>query len=355
MLDSSAVALGTTVNLRPAGQQSTRAEQKLVRARVLGTGMSVPDVVITNDDLAKIVDTSDEWIFTRTGMKERRRVRPDQAASDLAVPASLGALKVAHLTPRDLDMIIVATVTPDTLFPSTSCIIQDRIGARHIPAFDVSAGCTGAIYALSLADQLIRLGTYQHILVVGVEVLTKITNWTDRSTCVLFGDAAGAIVLGPCEDGIHGMLGSHLASDGSGAATLHMPAGGSRMPATSETVHRHLHTLHMRGNEIFKTAVSTMFESCLVLLERSELTAADVDLYVFHQANLRIIEAVGKRLGVPTEKIFVNIHRYGNTSSASTLLAIDEARTQGRIKPGSLVMQVAFGAGLTWGGILWRW
>ncbi|MBD3236572.1 MAG: beta-ketoacyl-ACP synthase III [Candidatus Eisenbacteria bacterium] len=326
-----------------------------VHSRVYGTGMYVPDEVITNQDLARIVDTSDEWIVTRTGMRERRRAHGDQAASDLAIPAALAALDEAGITARDLDMIIVATVTPDTLFPSTACLMQERLGARSIPAFDVSAGCTGAIYAISLAHQLLSLGTYRHILVVGVEMLTRITNWSDRSTCVLFGDAAGAIVLGPSDDGVHGLLGFHLASDGGRGHTLHMPAGGSRMPATRDTVDRNLHTLHMRGNEIYKTAVTTMYDSCKILLDHEKLSPQDVDVYVFHQANLRIIEAVGKRLGVSSDKVFVNIHKYGNTSSASTLLAIHEARREGAIKPGSLVLQVAFGAGLTWGGILWRW
>lgn len=325
------------------------------RSRALGTGMCVPTQVITNEDLARIVDTSDDWIVTRTGMKERRRVQPDQAASDLAVPAALQAIEESGVSPRELDAIIVATVTSDMLFPSTSCIIQDRIGARNIPAFDVSAGCTGAIYALSLADQMIRGGKFHNILVVGVEVLTKITNWTDRSTCVLFGDAAGAIVLGPSDRDDHGILGFHLASDGRGGHTLRMPAGGSRMPANHETVEKRMHTLYMRGNEIFKTAINMMSESCNILTEQAGMKPRDVDLLVFHQANLRIIEAVGKRLHLPNEKVFVNIHKYGNTSSASTLLAIHEAREAGRLHRGSLMLQVAFGAGLTWGGILWKW
>lgn len=326
-----------------------------IRSRALGTGMAVPTEVITNEDLARIVDTSDDWIVTRTGMKERRRVRPNQAASDLAIPAALTALEEAQISAKDLDAIIVATVTSDMLFPSTSCVIQDRIGARHIPAFDVSAGCTGAIYALSLADQMIRVGTCRHVLVVGVEVLTKITNWTDRSTCVLFGDAAGAVVLGRSEDPDHGILAFHLASDGAAGHTLHMPAGGSRMPATHETIDKRLHTLHMRGNEIYKTAVNTMTESCRVLIDHGGLTAEDIDLFIFHQANLRIIEAVAKRLRAPGKKVFVNIHKYGNTSSASTLLAVHEAREAGKLLPGRLLLQVAFGAGLTWGGILWKW
>jgi 3-oxoacyl-[acyl-carrier-protein] synthase-3 len=327
----------------------------VLRSRALGTGMSVPAQVITNEDLARIVDTSDDWIVTRTGMKERRRVRQEQAASDLAVPAALQAIEDSQVSPKELDAIIVATVTSDMLFPSTSCIIQDRIGARHIPAFDVSAGCTGAIYALSLADQMIRVGTCKTILVVGVEVLTKITNWTDRSTCVLFGDAAGAVVLGTSNNGEHGILGFHLASDGRGGHTLRMPAGGSRMPASHNTVESRMHTLYMRGNEIFKTAINMMTESCNILTEQANLTPEDVDLFVFHQANLRIIEAVGKRLNLPSEKVFVNIHKYGNTSSASTLLAIHEAKESGRLKRGDLLLQVAFGAGLTWGGILWKW
>jgi 3-oxoacyl-[acyl-carrier-protein] synthase-3 len=343
------------IDAQPVTASETGKRSVETRSRVLGAGMKVPDELITNEYLATVVDTSDEWIVTRTGMKERRHVRKDQAASDLAVPASLEALKRANLTARELDMIIVATVTPDMLFPSTSCILQDRIGARQIPAFDVSAGCTGAIYALVLADQFIRTGACRHVLVVGVEVLSKITNWTDRSTCVLFGDAAGAVVVGPCSDGAHGMLASHLASNGADGDTLYMPAGGSRMPATAETVKQHLHTLHMRGNEVFKPAVNTMLESTQMLIERARLTVDDIDLFIFHQANLRIIEAVGKRLGVSDDKVFVNIHKYGNTSSASTMVAIHEALAQGRIRTGSRVIQVAFGAGLTWGGILWSW
>lgn len=324
-------------------------------SRVLGTGMFVPDHVITNEYLASIVETSDEWIVSRTGMKERRRVEPDQAASDLVVPASRRALQQAGLTPKDLDMIIVATISPDTIFPSTACVVQDALGTREIPSFDISAGCTGAIYALAIANDLITARSVRHVLVVGVEVLTKITNWEDRSTCVLFGDGAGAFVLGPSEDGERGMLGYHLASDGAKASTLILPAGGSRFPATHETVEKKMHCLHMRGNEIYKTAVSTMYQSCQVLLERAKLGPQDIDLYVFHQANLRIIESVGKRLEIDPEKVFVNIQKYGNTSSASTMMAVHEACESGRIKPGSRVLQVAFGAGLTWGGVLWRW
>lgn len=327
----------------------------IVSSRVLGTGMSVPDHIITNEYLSSIVDTSDEWIVSRTGMKERRQVSPDQAASDLAIPAARQALDDAGLSATDLDMIIVATVSADTLFPATSCILQDKLGAGKIPAFDISAGCTGAIYGLAIADQLVRASMVKHVLVVGVEVLTKITNWEDRSTCVLFGDGAGAIILGPSDDGSQGMLASYLASDGSKGLTLYMPGGGSRYPPTHETVDKRLHLLYMRGNEIYKTAVNTMYESCRVLLERANLTPRDVDVYIFHQANLRIIESVGKRLEASPDQVFVNIHKYGNTSSASTMMAIHEAKKEGKIRSGSLVLQVAFGAGLTWGGVLWRW
>jgi 3-oxoacyl-[acyl-carrier-protein] synthase-3 len=249
----------------------------------------------------------------------------------------------------------VATVTPDTVFPSTSCVIQDRIGAGQIPSFDVSAGCTGAIYALALADLMIRADEAKRVLVVGVEVLTKITNWEDRSTCVLFGDAAGAMVLGPSTEEGHGLIASYLASDGSTGDMLWMPAGGSRLPPSHETIEKRLHYLYMRGNELFRPAVKTMTDSCLILAEKAGLRIEDVDLYVFHQANLRIIEAVGKRLEIPREKVFVNIHKYANTSSATTMLCIHEARQEKLIKPGTLVTQVAFGAGLTWGGVLWRW
>ncbi len=317
--------------------------------------MRVPEEIITNEYLSTIVETSDDWIVTRTGMKERRRVGSDQAASDLAVPAAQQALDQAGINANQLGMIIVATVTPDTLFPATACVVQDRIGAKQIPAFDISAGCTGAIYALAMADQFIRSGAAQYVLVIGVELLTRITNWSDRSTCVLFGDGAGAMVVGPSRDGETGMLGFHLASDGAKGTTLYMPAGGSRLPATCETVEKNLHTLFMRGNEIYKTAVTTMYESCRVLIDRAKLTPQDIDLYVFHQANLRILESVGRRLEVSPDRVFVNIHKYGNTSSASTMMAIHEAREEGRIRSGSRVLQVAFGAGLTWGGILWKW
>jgi 3-oxoacyl-[acyl-carrier-protein] synthase-3 len=317
--------------------------------------MSVPDEVITNEYLSTIVDTSDEWIVTRTGMRERRRVRPDQAASDLAIPAARQALENAGLAASELDMIIVGTISPDMLFPATACIVQDKLGARQIPAYDIAAGCTGAIYALSIADRFITSLSCKYILVIGVEILTKITNWSDRSTCVLFGDGAGAMVVGPCEDDEHGLLGYHIASDGARGHTLYMPGGGSRDPASHATVEKNLHTLHMRGNEIYKTAINTMSESCHVLLDRAGLAAKDVDLFVFHQANLRIIEAVGKRLGVPPARNFVNIQKYGNTSTATTMMAVHEAIEEGYLKPGAHMLQVAFGAGLTWGGILWKW
>lgn len=326
-----------------------------IRSRVLGTGMYVPEHVITNEYLSSIVDTSDEWIVTRTGMKERRQVKPDQAASDLVVPAAQMALDRAGLKPRDLDMIIVGTISADYVFPSAACLVQDRLGAGNIPAFDVSAGCTGGIYAIAAADQFIRSGVARHVLVSGVEVLTKIVNWEDRSTCVLFGDGAGAFILGPTDDPEYGLRGTHLASDGSRALTLHMPGGGSAQPPTEESIAAKMHTIHMRGNEIYRTAVSTMFESTNILLEKAGLAPQDVDLFVFHQANLRILESVGKRLEVPSEKVFIDIQKYGNTSSASTLIAIHEAVTEGKAGPGSWIVQVAFGAGLTWGGVIWHW
>ncbi len=326
-----------------------------LRTQVYGTGMQVPDHIITNEYLSSIVDTSDEWITSRTGMKERRQVKPEETASDLIVPASIQALENAGITAQDLDMIIVATISSDMIFPAAACLVQNRIGARTIPAFDISAGCTGAIYALTLADQFIRSGACKYILVVGAELLTKITNWTDRSTCVLFGDGAGVMVLGPNREDGHGILGTHLASDGKGAELLCLPAGGSLMPPTHETVEKNLHTLQMKGNEIYKTAINTMSQSVRILIEKEGLSTDDIDLFVFHQANLRIIEAVGKRLGVGADRVFVNIQKYGNTSSASTMMAIHEAISGGRIKKGSNVMQIAFGAGLTWGGIFWKW
>jgi 3-oxoacyl-[acyl-carrier-protein] synthase-3 len=321
---------------------------------VAGTGSYVPERVLTNADLEKIVDTSDQWITERTGMKERHIAAPDQAASDLAIIACEKALAEARVKPEDLDLIVVGTVTGDMPFPSTGCVLQQRLGATRAAAFDVSAGCTGFIYALSVAREMVLAGAYRTVLVVGVEVLTRITDWTDRSTCVLFGDGAGAAVLKAGKEPDTGILATYLAANGEGGRHLYMPAGGSRQPATHETVDQRLHTCKMNGNAIFKVAVRSMAEAVKRLLDDTGLAVEDVSLLVPHQANLRIIEATARLLKFPPERVFVNIAKYGNTSSATTIIALDEARRGGLAKPGDIVMLVAFGAGLTWGGVVIR-
>jgi len=314
----------------------------------------LPEKVLTNFDLEKMVDTSDEWIRTRTGIRERRVAREDEAASDLSVAAARRALAGAGVAPEEIDLIIVATVTPDTLFPSTACLVQERLGARGAAAFDLAAGCTGFLYALGVGQQFIGNGTYEKVLVVGVDLLTKILNWQDRSTCVLFGDGAGAVVLAPVPPG-EGILSLYLGADGSGGPLLEMPAGGSRLPASRDTVDRKLHTIHMQGREVFKFAVRILGEAALVALERAGLQKEDVDLLIPHQANIRIVEAALKRLDLSPEKVYINLDRYGNMSSASVPVALDEARREGRLHKGDNVLLVSFGAGLTWGAAVVKW
>ncbi len=345
-----AVTKSNTPELQPASKWPTRP----VSAVIAGTGSHVPERVLTNADIEKMVDTSDQWITERTGMKERHIVAPDEAASDLAVVACEKALAEAKVKPEELDLIIVGTVTGDMAFPSTACILQQRLGAPHTAALDVSAGCTGFIYSLSIARQFIASGTYRAALVVGVEVLSKITDWTDRSTCVLFGDGAGAAVLKADTEPDKGILATYMAADGGGGGHLYMPAGGSRLAATVETVQQRLHTLKMDGNATFKVAVRSMADAVRHLLRQTGLAPDDVKLLIPHQANLRIIDATAKLLKFPSERVFVNIAKYGNTSSATTIIALDEARKAGLVHPGDVVMLVAFGAGLTWGGVIIR-
>lgn len=336
-----------TVSLEP--------KARLYSAVIAGTGFDVPEKIMTNADLEKLVDTSDEWIVERTGMKERRIARPDQAASDFALAACRHALADANTRPDEVDLIIVATVTGDMAFPSTACILQGKLGCTHAAAMDLSAGCTGFIYALATARQFIATGTYKTILVVGVEVLSKITDWTDRGTCVLLADGAGAAVLRATDEPGRGIIASYLGADGSRGNDLYMPAGGSRIPASHESVAARQHYLKMNGNAIFKVAVRAMADSVRRVLEQARLKASDIKLLIPHQANLRIIEAVAKLLRFPMDNVFVNIQKYANTSSATTIIALDEARKAGRILPGDLVVLVAFGAGLTWGGVAIRW
>lgn len=326
------------------------------RAKIVGTGMSVPDKVLTNADLELLVDTSDEWITARTGIKERRMASPEEALSDFAVPAVEKALEQAGVSGEEVELVICATVTPDTYFPATSTRIQDRIGASRAAAFDVSAACTGFIYGLGIASQFIRTGTVGTAVVVGGEVLTKIVDWTDRNTCVLFGDGAGAVVLQAAEEEEQsGILGVAMHSDGSYGELIFRPGCGSRHPVSPEMLDAGLSYLRMRGNETFKIAVRSLAEVSDEVLSDNGLAHADVDWFIPHQANLRIIKAVGQRLEVPEDRTYINIERYGNTSAASIPIALDELNRAGQLERGNVILCSAFGAGLTWGAGLFRW
>jgi 3-oxoacyl-[acyl-carrier-protein] synthase-3 len=326
----------------------------MARARIVGTGSYVPEKVLTNQDLEAMVDTNDEWIVSRTGIKERRITSNGQASSSLATFAAENALEMAGISPEELDLIVVGTVTPDMPFPSVACILQDNLGAKKAAAFDVSAGCTGFIYALSIADNFIKSGSFEKILVVGAENLSKITDYQDRGTCVLLGDGSGAVVL-VREEGEKGILSTHLHSDGSYGNLLYQPGGGSAVIPTYESIDKRLHFLKMDGNKLFKIAVKSLEDAVLETLAYNNIDDSELDLLIPHQANLRIIQAIAKRLNMPEEKVFVNIQKYGNTSSASIPIALDEANRGGVIKDDNLLLFNAFGAGLTWGAALVRW
>ena len=323
------------------------------KACIIGLGIHLPSKVLTNFDLEKMVETSDEWIRTRTGVQERRIAEKGESASDLGSRAALAAIQDAKLTPKDIDLIIVATVTPDSVFPSTACMIQTQIGAQ-CGAFDLAAACSGFPYALAVAESFVRSGMYHNVLVVGSEVLSGFIDWKDRSTCVLFGDGAGAAVVSEAKDG-HGIIATHLGADGSQGDLLKIPGGGSRIPPSESSVKEGLHFLKMQGSEIFKLAVRRMEEAILEVLKKGGLTPSDVDCLIPHQANLRILQAVADRVGIPIGKVFVNVEKYGNMSSASTVVALYEAVKQGRIKKGSNVVLVAFGGGITWASCLIKW
>lgn len=324
------------------------------KIKITGTGFYVPDKVLTNFDLEKMVNTSDEWIFTRTGIKERRIASKDQATSDLAIEASKLTLKDAGLKVKDIDLIITATSTPDTIFPSTACWIQKGLGADIIPAFDISAGCTGFLYGMILAESMILNGQHKRILLVGGELLTKVTNWKNRNTCILFGDAAGAAILEESHDD-SGMLSYYWKADGNLGDLLYQPAGGTRIPASTQSLAQDLHCLQMKGNEVFKHAVKRMGEAALEVLERAGLKKEDIDFLIPHQANKRIIEAIGRRLRVPPEKVYSNIHKYGNVSVASIPICLHELSQEGKLKKGDIVLMDAFGAGFTWAAVTYRW
>jgi 3-oxoacyl-[acyl-carrier-protein] synthase-3 len=318
------------------------------RSVILGTGSELPAKVVTNRDLEKMVDTSDEWITVRTGIKERRVLEEGKGNADMAFEAAKRALSDAGMEGKDLDAIIMGTVSPDYPFPSSACVLEDMLGARNAFSFDVSAACSGFLNAISVADLYIRAGKINNALVVGSDTLSRLLNWQDRTTCILFGDGAGAVVLGASENG-SGILSTKLRTDGAYAKTLYVPAGGSLKPATPQTVRNNEHTITMNGKEVFKIAVRSMEEISRQALEEAGITIEQVSLVVPHQANKRIIVALAERLGVPMERVMVNLEKYGNTSAASIPVALDEARRQGRIKAGDIVLINAFGAGFAWG------
>jgi 3-oxoacyl-[acyl-carrier-protein] synthase-3 len=321
---------------------------------IIGLGCYVPEKVLTNKDIEKIVDTTDEWIVERTGIRERRMVDPSMATSDLATFAAEKALADAGVSADEIELIIVATATPDMFFPSVACLVQANIKATNAAAFDLAAGCSGFVYGLVVGAQFIKTGLYKKILVVGAESLTRICDWTDRNTCVLFGDGAGAAVLGETCPG-HGILGTNLGADGTGGDLLKLPSGGSRIPATEDSVQSRLHFIHMNGNEVFKFAVKVMGESAIKALEKAGIEPGEVDLLIPHQANNRIIQSAAKRLKLPMEKVVVNVDKYGNTSAASIPIALREAVDSGRVKDGSTLVLVGFGAGLTWAACVVKW
>ncbi|HZJ82360.1 MAG TPA: beta-ketoacyl-ACP synthase III [Clostridia bacterium] len=327
---------------------------ELFRGGIIGTGSYTPDNVVTNKDLEKIVDTTDEWIVTRTGIRERRIMDDSMATSDMATIAGRRALEKAGIDAKKIDLVIVATVTADTSVPSTACIVQHNIGATNAAAFDLGAACSGFIYGLVTADQFISSGIYNNILVIGAESLSKFTDWSDRNTCVLFGDGAGAAVVSRVEK-THGILSQYLGADGSGGDLLKIAAGGSRKPASLETVEQKLHYLYMDGSEVFKFAVRIMASASEEVVKRAGLSNGDVDILIPHQANIRIIEAARKRLKLDNDKVYVNLDRLGNMSSASIPVALDEAVRSGVIKKGDNIVVVGFGGGLTWASALIKW
>jgi len=317
----------------------------------MGTGSYVPSRILTNFDLEKMVDTSDEWISTRTGVRERHIASENEAASDLAYEASKKALKTANVKPEELDMILVATITPDMIFPATACILQDRLGAKKAAAFDLEAACSGFLYGLSIGSQFIATGMYDTILVIAAETLSKIVDWQDRNTCVIFADGAGAAVLRP-SNGESKIISTYLGADGGGADLVGVPAGGSRFPASFETVKNRQHYMKMKGNELFKRAVKIMVQAIEISLHQGNLFPEDIDFFIPHQANIRIINAVVKRIGLSVDKVYINLHQCGNMSAASIAVGLDQAIRENKIKRGDKVLFTSFGGGLTWASMV---
>jgi 3-oxoacyl-[acyl-carrier-protein] synthase-3 len=325
----------------------------LYNAGITGIGVCLPDKVLTNQDLEKMVDTSDEWIITRTGIKERRIADKDIAASDLSSEAAKEAIKMANIKAEDVDLIIECTVTPDMMYPATAAIVQHNIGALNASAFDLSAGCTGFIYGLTVAKQFVATGFCKNVLVIGCDVLTRVTDFTDRNTCVLFGDGAGAVVVSRTEE--NGIIEEYIKAEGAGGSYLTLPAGGSRLPASIETIEKRQHYTSMDGKEVFKFAVRAMPEAVLNVLKKAERHIEDVDYVIPHQANIRIIESAAKRLGIPMEKIGISIEKYGNMSSASIPVTLYDEYKNNKVKKGDRIVLVGFGAGLTYGAVLLDW
>lgn len=323
-------------------------------AKIAALGAYVPPMKLTNQDLEKMVDTSDEWIMERTGIRERRIAGKNIASSDMAIEAAWSCLRCAEVQPEEIELIIVATATPDHLLPATACLVQQAIGAINAAAFDMEVGCTGFVYALVTASQFVAAGSYDNVLVIGAETLSRFVDWSDRSTCCLFGDGAGAALVTPAEEG-DGIIGFILGSEGKGADLLQIPGGGSKLPSSPNSLSNKEQFIHMDGRAVFRFAVKIMESAVNEVLDKVGMTVEDLDVLVPHQANLRIIESASARLGVPLEKFYMNIERYGNTSSASVPIALWEAVSQGRIRKGNVVALVAFGAGLTWGSVIIRW
>src|SRR3954466_15354423 len=335
-------------------RSSPRSAKTQRTVSIVGTGSYLPERVLTNADLMKIVDTSDEWITTPTGIKERRVAAEGEQTSDLATKAALRALEQAKIAPADVDLILVATATPDMVFPATACFVQKKIGATKAACLDISAACAGFLFGIEIAQQFITSQTHDVVLVIGAERLTSITNWTDRNTCVLFGDGAGAAVLRH-RGSPHGVISTHIGSDGDFSDILFMPGGGSRCPITRENVDMNLVTIHMTGKEVYKQAVTAMLRAAKKALDQAGLSIEDIACVIPHQANLRIMEAVADRLGISRDKMFVNLDRYGNTSAVAVAIALDEANRTGRIKRGDYVLMVVFGGGLTWASTVIEW
>ncbi|WP_163876959.1 beta-ketoacyl-ACP synthase III [Paenibacillus favisporus] len=328
--------------------------EKLRSVGIIGTGKYVPEKILTNSDLEKMVETNDEWIVSRTGIRERHIASPEQATSDLCYEAALKALESAGMSAEELDLIVVATITPDTFFPSTACILQDKLGAKKAAAFDLSAACSGFVYGLATASNFIKTGMYNNALVIGADTLSRITDYTDRNTCVLFGDGAGAVILGEVPEG-RGFQSFDLGAEGAGGTLLKLEAGGSRLPASQETLEGKKHYIYMNGREVFKFAVRVMNTATEDVLRKACKTKGDIDLFVPHQANIRIIQSAMERLDLSPDKCVINVDKYANTSAASIPLALVEAAEEGRMKEGDCVLMVGFGGGLTWGASVLIW